>query len=235
MIQVNLLPPEYRPQAGTPVARFAAIVSGVVLVVGASCAYAYTHFVQLAKVQEVLSQREETCRSKESQRDRSLDLQKEIDEYEQRRRAIQTINRNRVLWSRKLDQFFEVVASREAPYSAWLDELEIPTQLATNRRPGALGGAADGGQMRFSGFLAMEKANEGPAQNSAFYKALTGDPETTKRASEFFDDFLSITNPSLDIVERNGTSMKLTPPVVGAIKYELRLKAPAIDASAKKK
>jgi len=235
MIQVNLLPPEYRPQAGTPVARFAAIVSGVVLVVGASCAYAYTHFVQLAKVKEVLAQREETCRSKESQRDRSLELQKEIDEYEQRRRAIQTINRNRVLWSRKLDQFFEVVASREAPYNAWLDELEIPTQLATNRRPGALGGAPDGGQMRISGFLAMEKANEGPAQNSAFYKALTGDPETTRRASEFYEDFLSITNPSLDIVERTGTSMKLSPPVVGALKYELRLKAPALDASARKK
>ena len=44
--------------------------------------------------------------------------------------------------------------------------------------PGALGGPVDGGQMRFAGFLAMEKANEGPAQNSAFYKALTGDPES---------------------------------------------------------
>ena len=236
MIQVNLLPPEYRPQAGTPVARFAAIVSGVVLVVGASCAYAYTHFVQLAKVKDVEAQREETCRSKETQRDRSLEIQKEIDEYEQRRRAIQTINRNRVLWSRKLDQFFDVVASREAPYSAWLDELEVPTQLATSKRPGSLGGPADGGQMRFSGFLAMEKANEGPAQNSSFYKALTGDPETTRRASDFYADFLSITNPSLDIVDGNHSTIKLTPPVVGALKYELKLKAPALDvAGARKK
>lgn len=235
MIQVNLLPPEYRPQAGTPVARFAAIVSGVVLFVGASCAYAYTHFVQVAKVREVRALREETCKSKEAQRDRSLELQKEIDEYEQRRRAIQTINRNRVLWSRKLDQFFDIVANREATYSAWLDELEVPTQLATNRRSGGLGGPADGGQMRFSGYLAMEKANEGPAQNSAFYKALTGDPETTRHTSEFFEDFLSITNPSLDIVDRNQSSVKLTPPVVGALKYELKLKAPSLDAPAKKK
>lgn len=235
MIQVNLLPPEYRPQAGTPVARFVAIVSGVVLFVGASCAYAYTHFVQLAKVREVEALREETCRSKEIQRDRSLEIQREIDEYEQRRRAIQTINRNRVLWSRKLDQFFDIVASREAPYLAWLDELEVPTQLATSRRPGALGGAPDGGQFRFAGFLAMEKPNEGPAQNSAFYKTITGDPEGTRRTSEFFADFLSITNPSLDIVAANQGTIQLTPPVVGAMKYELRLKAPALDGATARK
>ncbi len=143
-----------------------------------------------------------------------------------------------MLWSRKLDQFFDVVASREAPYSAWLDELEIPTQLATSRRPGALGGAADGGQMRFSGFLAMEKANEGPAQNSAFYKALTGDPETTERSSEFFEDFLSITNPShrhrraqRDEHEAHAAGRRRAASTSSATP----LKAPAIDASAKKK
>src|SRR5947207_2386054 len=119
MIQVNLLPPEYRAAAGTPVARFVAIVSGVVLVVGATCAFAYTHFIQLAKVREVRTIREEEVKSKESQKEHSLALQKEVEEYEQRRRAIQTINRNRVLWSRKLDQFFDIVAGREAPYSAW--------------------------------------------------------------------------------------------------------------------
>ena len=64
---------------------------------------------------------------------------------------------------------------------------------------------------------------------------MTGDPETTHRASDFFEDFLSITNPSLDIVDRNQSSVKLTPPVVGALKYELKLKAPALDAPAKKK
>ena len=235
MIQVNLLPPEYRAAVGTPVVRFVAIVAGVLLVVGATCAYAYTHFIQLAKVRELQGLRAEEAKSKEAQKARSLSIQVEIAEYEQRRRAIQTINRSRVLWSRKLDQFFDVVANRDAPYQAWLDELEVPTKLATNRRQGALGGPADGGQMRFSGFLAMDKANEGPAQNSAFYKALTGDPEQNRRASEFFEDFLSITNPSLDIVDRNQTTTKLSPPVVGALKYELKLKAPALDSPVKKK
>ena len=233
MIQVNLLPPEYRAAAGTPVVRFVAIVAGVVLVVGASCFYAATHFIQLAKVREVKSLREEEAASKETQKTRSLQLQKEIEEYEQRRRAIQTINRNRVLWSRKLDQFFDVVAGREAPYSGWLEELEVPTKLATNRRaPGAMGGGpADGGQFRFTGFLAMQSSNEAPAQNSAFYKALTGDPEGTNQTSEFFSDFISISNPTIDIID-HGNAEHLTPPVLDAFKYELRLKAPAIEAVA---
>src|SRR5205823_11690054 len=110
----------------------------------------------------------------------------------------QTINRKRLLWSRKLDQFFDLVNGRDAPYNAWLEELEVPTQLATNRRVGgALGGTPDGGEMKFGGFLAMDAANEALAPNGAFYKALTGDPDNNHgQSSEFFADFLSISNPS---------------------------------------
>jgi hypothetical protein len=223
MIQVNLLPPEYRAAAGTPVARFVAIVAGVALVVGSVCAYAYTHFIQLTRVREVEALRTEEAASKETQRDRSLALQKEVDEYEQRRKAIQTINRSRILWSRKLDQFFDVVSGRDAPYNAWLEELEAPTQVVTARRAGPNAAAPDGGTLKFSGFLAMEASNEAPAQNSAFYKAITGDPETTGQSSEFFQDFNTISNPMIDIVDKHEQE-RLTPPVVGAIKYEMRLK-----------
>lgn len=230
MIRVNLLPPEYRAATGTPVGRFVAIVLGVVAVVGTGCWYAYTHFVQLQRVKEVKALRDEEATSKERQKERSLALQREIDEYQQRRRAIQAINRNRLLWSRKLDQFFDIVASRESPYNAWLEELEIPTQMAANRRPGQMGAPADGGEFRFSGFLAMQSPNEAPAQNSAFYRAICGDHERLGRASEFFQDFVSISNPTIDIVGQSSTE-KLTPPVSGAFKYVLRTKPPAVDAA----
>ena len=232
MIQVNLLPPEHRGASGTPVARFVAILSGVVLFVGSSCAYAYTHFIQLAKVEEVRDLRQEEAATKEVQRDRSLALQKEIDEYQQRRRAIQAINRARVLWSRKLDQFFDVVTGRSADtaYNVWLDELEVPTQLATVRRAGAgATPAADGGALKYSGLMAMESKNDAPAQSSALYKALTG--EADGRPSEFFEDFLSISNPTIDILENSATKEKLSPPVVAAFKYEMRLRPPALDAT----
>jgi hypothetical protein len=231
MIQVNLLPPEHRASTGTPVVRFVAIVGGVVLVVGASCAYAYTHFIQLARVREVEALRQEEATSKDAQRDRSLALQAELTEYEQRRKAIQTINRKRILWSRKLDQFFDVVTGRDAPYNAWLEELEVPTQLATNRRTGgALSGPADGGEMKFTGFLAMESANEALAQNGAFYKAMTGDPDTSKQTSEFFADFQAISNPTVEIIDRQSRE-NLTPPVVAAIRYGLKLKPRTPEAA----
>jgi cell division protein FtsB len=231
MIQVNLLPPEHRGASGTPVARFVAIIVGVVLFIGASCAYAYTHFIQLAKVEEVRALAREEAATKETQRDRSLALQKEIDEYQQRRRAIQTINRNRILWSRKLDQFFDVVTGRagDSPYNAWLEELEVPTQLATSRRAPGAPGAVDGGQLKFSGFMAMEVRNEAPAQSSAFHKAITG--ESDGRVSEFYEDFLTISNPMVDILENTNTTEKLTPPIVAAFKYEMRLKPPSFDAA----
>ena len=136
MIQINLLPPEYRPRTGTPVARFVAIVVGIVMVLSAGGAYAYTHFIELAKVKGLKQSREEEVRSMEAQRDRSLRLQQEIDTYEQRRRAIQTINRSRTLWSRKLDQFFTILADQnvDESYSLWLDSVEVASKVQTLRR-----------------------------------------------------------------------------------------------------
>jgi cell division protein FtsB len=238
MIQINLLPPEYRPRQGTPVARFVAIVAGVVVVASAGGAYAYTHFVELAKVKEMRSVREEEVKSKDSQRDRSVALAKEIEVYAKRRTAIQTINRSRTLWSRKLDQFFDIVTSQteQDAYIVWLDGLEVPPQaLATKRRGVAKkkGAEEEGGLFRFVGNIAMGTTAEAPALNSAFFKALTGDPDTTGHRTDFFADFLRINNPNIDMADRHGPKeVELTPPVVGSFKYELALRAPAAPPGA---
>src|SRR5262245_40998214 len=89
-----------------------------------------------------------------------------------------------------------------------------------------MGGPAVGGEFRFSGFLAMQSPNEAPAQNSSFYKAVTGDPEGTGKPSEFFTDFASVSNPTIAIVQGD-QSKNLTPPITGAFKYELRQKSPS--------
>ena len=69
MIQINLLPPEYRPRTGTPVTRFVAIVVGVVLVASATGVWFYTHFIELANTKELRDVRAEEATSKERQRD----------------------------------------------------------------------------------------------------------------------------------------------------------------------
>ena len=239
MIQINLLPPEYRPRTGTPVARFVAIVTGVVLVASATGAYAYTHFIELAKVKELKEVKEAEVRGKEAQRDRSLSIQREIDGYEKRRKAIQTINRSRTLWSRKLDQFFDIVTSQnsEDSYQVWLESLEVPPQMAPiqGRTPRRRRGPGHGGIFRFIGMMAMETESEAPALSSTFYKALTGDPDVTGERTPFFLDFLTINNPNIQIarVARAREDELLEPPVVGSFKYELLLK-PTDDDSNKR-
>jgi cell division protein FtsB len=239
MIQINLLPPEYRPRPGTPVARFVAIVAGVAVLACASGAYAYTHFIELAKVKELHAVREEESRAKDVQRDRSLNLQREIEAYEKRRLAIQTINRSRTLWSRKLDQFFDIVTGQteDDGYSVWLENLEVPPQALSSKKrakPTKKGEEADGGVFRFVGDLAMATPSEAPALSSAFFKALTGDPDGTGQRTDFYSDFLRVNNPSIDIVDRKGRKgAEMIPPVVGTFKYELMLRAPTPPAAAK--
>ena len=245
MIQINLLPPEYRPRTGTPVARFAAIVVGIVMVLSAGGAYAYTHFIELTKVHELRRSREEEVRSTEMQRDRSLRLQQEIDSYEQRRTAIQTINRSRTLWSRKLDQFFDTVTSRDVDDTSalWLENCEVPVKVVSlRRRKGSkrkkkkskvIEPAA---RFKVDGFMAMANDTDGPALLSTFHKALTGDPERTGKPTEFFADFLTINNPHMEILrQRTRGKVELVPPIVGAFSYDLGLAPPNLDPKAKKK
>jgi len=240
MIQINLLPPEYRPRTGTPVARFAAIVVGIVVVLSAGGVYAYTHFIELSKVHELKRSREEEVRSTEMQRDRSLRLQDEIDSYDQRRRAIQTINRSRTLWSRKLDQFFEIVTANDTDdtVAIWLDTAEVPTKVISIRRrkPGRRGASKSkepSAQFKFEGFLAMADNSDAPALLSSFHKSLTGDPESTGQSTEFYADFIKINNPNIEMLRQRSRGEELLPPRVGAFVYELGL-AP-IDLSDKTK
>jgi cell division protein FtsB len=244
VIQINLLPPEYRARAGTPVARFAAIVVGVVMVLGAAGAFAYTRYIALANAKEIRQVKENEARSKEAQKERSLQLAAEIDVYERRREAIQKITRARTLWSRKLDQFFDIVTNQatQETFHVWLDTIEAPTQLAAGRRPTGKAAArrktlTPAGELKFAGFLAMENDAEALALMSSFHKALTGDPENTGRATEFYADFMSINNPNIEML-REGASRRdraeLTPPRVGAFGYELKLHPLEVGMSAAK-
>lgn len=235
MIQINLLPPEYRARAGTPMARLVAIIAGVVMLASACGAYAYTHFIELAKVRELRQAREEEALGQERRKKHSLDLQAEIEMYEKRRLAIQTINRSRTLWSRKLDQFFDIVTNQgtDESYKAWIETIEVPPQVLAGRKrspaAGKKGQPADGGQFKFSGFLAMESESECLAHISTFHKALTGDPESTSRPTDFYADFLRVNNPPGRIVNQPGSQdEERLPPVVGAFEYSLALlpKAP---------
>ena len=245
MIQINLLPPEYRPRTGTPVGRFVAIVVGIVMVLSAGGAYAYTHFIELSKVRELRRSREEEVRSMEMQRDRSVRLQEEIDTYEQRRLAIQTINRSRTLWSRKLDQFFDIVTGRDVDDTSalWLEEVEVPVKVVSVRRGRPASARKQktntveaAAQFKVQGYMAMSNTAEAPALLSAFHKDITGNPERTGKPTTFFADFLSINNPNIEMLRsRTRGREELIPEHVGAFGYELGLAPPDLDSKNSKK
>jgi hypothetical protein len=225
MIRVNLLPPEHRPAQGTPFGHFVTILASILVALGAGGLWGWTHFVQLPGARDLKAMRQAELDAKAPLVKRSKDLAAELTAYRDRRLAIQTINRSRVLWSQKLDQFFDIVAHEQAGYQAWLEGVDVPNQstsaVAGRGRPGA---KADGGRMRFSARLAMQNVNDAPAQGSLFYSRITG--EGTGSPSEFFQDFLDITNPSASIETdgRSDTKERLDPPVVAACRYELRLR-----------
>ena len=237
MIQINLLPPEYRPRTGTPVVRFVAIVVGVVLIACSSGAWFYTHFIQLTNVRELRDVRSEEATSKERQKDHSLSLQREIDVYEKRRSAIQAINRSRTLWSRKLDQFYDIITGQddEGSFKVWLDTLEVPPQriAARGRARRRRGQVENGGAFRFTGYMAMDASSDAPALSSLLFRGLTGDPEATGERTDFFQDFLAINNPNIAVVQTkmSGNGVQLLPPVVGSFRYELLLNPPAPAAA----
>lgn len=224
MIRVNLLPPEHRPAQGTPIGHFLVILASILLALGGAGAWAWMHFVQLPGAKDLREARQSLLRTLEPRVEYSKSLEEELKVYRDRRLAIQTINRSRVLWSKKLDQFFDIVAAEQAGYEAWLDQLDVPNQTTSAARGGRGGAAAqaDGGKFRFNARLAMRDVNEMPAQGSQFYKRIVGE---TLSPSEFFQDFLAITNPSISTDDDgSGDAVKLDPPVVGATRYELRLK-----------
>ena len=179
----------------------------------------------------------------EMQRDRSKRLQSEIDSYEQRRRAIQTINRSRTLWSRKLDQFFDIVAAADGDDGSarWVANIEVPVKVVSvNRRsrrrkkgPKAVEPSA---QFKFAGYVAMNDDTDALALLSAFQKDLTGDPERTDRVTEFYADFVTVNNPNIQMIHSRGgaAGADLVPPLVGEFKYELGLAPVDLDAKAKK-
>ncbi len=244
MIRINLLPPEYRARPGTPMARFVALVAGIVLVLSATGAYAYTHFIQLENVKKVRDSRQAEAQHKERQRDRSLALQKEIDRYENRRLAIRTINRSRTLWSRKLDQFFDIVTGqgRSDASPVWLEDIKVPQKITRARktrkrsrrkRRGAK--LEPGGELRTSGYIAMNEPSEALTALSAFHNAITGDPENSKMTTEFFADFMGINNPNIEMQKMlpSQEEEQRIPPAVGSFNYKLLLKP--IDLAPKSK
>jgi len=206
VISINLLPGEYRKPESTPIARFLAIVIGAVIVTSGLVAYGYVHYSQLRGVIEVREATEEEFANAKAQADISRSLQAEISAYEARRKAIQQVARNRILQSRKLDEFLDIIHNKngDAQYRVWLRNLNMkPPRQARRGRP------TTGGGMSFAGYSESDE-----------FSRVTNLRDAIKR-HPFFQDFQSISRPNF---KRQEWDDGLEPSKAGRFAFDLTLK-----------
>ena len=188
MIQVNLLPEEYRKAEATPIARFLTIVVGAVIVTSGVVTYGFVHYGKLKGAIDVRVEAEAEYINKKAQADISKSLQAEIAGYEARRKAIQQIARARIMHSRKLDEFLDVVNNRgdRVAYYVWLNGLRVSPPRVSRR-----GKTTSGGVFSFDSFAA--------ANDSVAFSRVTKFREALRKDA-FFEDFSGISMPNFQMV-----------------------------------
>ncbi len=206
MINVNLLPPEYRRVESTPVARFIAIVIGAIVVTSGLVVYGYIHYSKLKSVRDLREQTEANYANKKKQADRSKSLMAEVKAYEARRKAITDVARGRILHSRKLDEFLDIIHNRgdKTTYFVWLERLSMAKPRETRR-----GGPSTGGAMAFQGF----------SESTEFSKITKLRDAIRKDA--FFEDFTRVTRPIFKAVDFDD---ELEPKSAGRFQFTMELK-----------
>jgi Tfp pilus assembly protein PilN len=174
MIKVNLLPPEYRKIERTPILRFVTILCGVVLSASAIGAFLYVHFGELVTVTSEAEKLEANYNQIDRKAKESQALAREAAEYKKRRDTINQVGRNRLLWSKKLDELCDVIQNKgdTKRYLVWLDS--IRTLGASKGSPGGL-------------YI------KGKSGGSELHKL--SDFHLSIKKSEFFKDFKTIDNP----------------------------------------
>ena len=206
MITINLLPPEYRKPEATPVGRFIAIVVGAVLVTSGLGVYGYVHYSKLKEARDFREATEGDYKAKKVQQEMSRSLAEEVKAYETRRDAIQDVASLRILWSRKLDEFLEILhnGGDKNDYFIWLNGMKASPARDTSR-----GKPASGGEVSFNGFCAGQELTKVTNLRNKI------------RKDEFFKDFKLVSQPNWQVEFFNDGR---EPAAAGKFNFQLTLK-----------
>lgn len=185
MITVNLVPKDMGPKERTPIGQFAAIIAGVLLVVGSFAAFLYMEYGRLAEVESELSKVNAELEIVKPHQEYADKLESEKREFARRTETIQGIGVARVLWSKKLDEFWEVIHNKGdvESHNVWVNSIDAksPPKGKKKKRGGD-------GTFRISGL----SAGEASKKLSNFHRDLM--------QSSFFKDFYHINDPAGSVV-----------------------------------
>jgi len=184
MIEVNLLPEEYRRTEITPLPRLITIVVGVIVVVGG-------FFLLMQKYLNIRSAKalRDDNRGRVERAEKVIEeynrLRSEINEIETRLSAIKDIWQSRLLWAIKLDQLADVVPNYVGLTSLSLDEPRGRTRAGR----GAIGGTLK---------MKCISASDNEKRLANFLRTLKGEIRSENRdvpeevSKEFFADFVEV-------------------------------------------
>lgn len=202
MIQINLLPEEYRKRERTSIKVFATILGAVVV---ACCSVGYLGHVYFQEYGTVVSQREsEEEKLKDVMRFAAVDdkLVAEIKEYEKRSRTIQQIANSRVLWTRMLDRFIDIVNNEGNTdrHMCWFQSVKVTDSAGAN-----------GPALKFAAF-----------SESSSWKKQADFLDDIAQDEVFFEDFGKIVDPGGMVVESDAHN----PPEAIQFTLDLQMKHP---------
>ncbi|PIE24379.1 MAG: hypothetical protein CSA62_03600 [Planctomycetota bacterium] len=202
MIQINLLPEEFRRRERTSIKVFATVLAAVVV---ACCSVGYLGHVYFQEYRTIVSEREsqqEKLRNIEGLAKYDDRLLAEIKEYEKRSKTIQQIANSRVLWTRLIDRFIDIVNNEGSTerHMCWFDSLKA----------GDTRGAA-GPQVTLSAF-----------SETASWKKQADFLDDLQNDELFFADFDRITAPGGAVIENE----KREPAEAISFRLDLQMKNP---------
>ncbi|MBK8976488.1 MAG: hypothetical protein IPM29_11275 [Planctomycetes bacterium] len=151
MIRINLLPDEYRRSERTSPKLFAAVIGSVMAVCCSFGWFGFVYFGELGKLEVRHSEVKERLTGMTPRIKQHDALQKEKAHYAQLATTIEQISRERILWSRFLDQVVDVVNGDGDPEGprAWLKSLRVDDGRDAKNGPRIqMPGSVQGAEMR---------------------------------------------------------------------------------------
>lgn len=141
MITINLLPDEYRRKAKSPIRVIAAIAAAALVNSTLFAYYGYLEFGTSANIETTRSVLELDLGGLEPQVVYHKALEKEIQTRSAREKTLSEITRNRVLWTKTLDELLDVVhAGREGiEHFVWFEDIDVKLEPGGGNSRGGYG------------------------------------------------------------------------------------------------
>ncbi len=211
MITINLLPEDFRRRERTSVKVFGSILGAVIVVCCSLGYFGHVYFNELKTVEGERMSREETLKNLERWAKYDDQLVKEKREYKIRSDTIQKIANSRVLWTKVVDQFIDIVNNEgdTERHMAWFKNLSVRDTAGRS-----------GPRMSLSAL----------SQTKSFKKQANFLDDIQKNPA-FFKDFAAITAPGGRVVKEESR----IPSEAVSFKLEMTMKHPNLWARNKKK